>query len=342
MSSFLASVGWPVLDRFRLGSSFAISPHGIGIAIGFMTGASVVTRIGPERIVPDDGTLGPEELVKRRAKVRADYEKMIFWALVGTIIGARLFYVIAHYSEFDGIGDMLAVWRGGISLLGGIAGAVLINVPRMRKLGYGFFPIMDPAVICIALGIGIGRVGDLIIGDHIGKPTSWLLAWTYHGGALSPPFACANDVCTATLQNGAVETITRTGAKLVDAQGHLLAQGVGVHQTALYDMISAWLLFALLWNLAKKPRRLGVLTLTFGLWYGAMRVVEDFLRIDKRFFGLTGSQWTGLTVAVISAATLLAWAFAKGSVPSAKPTEQPVDADSIEPPATHPGGGPEG
>ena len=325
MSPFLASVGWPVLDRFRFGGSFAISPHGLGIAIGFMIGASVLTRIGPERIVPDDVTADPEELAERRAKVRADYEKMLFWALIGTIVGARLFYVIAHFSEFDGIGDMLAVWRGGISLLGGIAGAVLINLPRMRGLGYGFFPIMDPAVVSIALGVAIGRVGDLIIGDHLGKPTSWLLAWQYHGGTLAPPFRCANDVCSATLQNGAVETITRTGAKLVDAQGRLLAQGVGVHQTALYDMIGAWLLFALLWKLANKPRRLGVLTLTFGLWYGATRVIEDFLRIDKRFFGLTGSQWTGLTVAVICAATLLAWAATEGR--GSPPVEQHVLRD---------------
>ena len=30
----LASVGWPVLDRFRIGSTFAISLHGLFIAIG--------------------------------------------------------------------------------------------------------------------------------------------------------------------------------------------------------------------------------------------------------------------------------------------------------------------
>jgi phosphatidylglycerol---prolipoprotein diacylglyceryl transferase len=317
--SALASIGWPVLDRIRLGDSIAISPHGLGIAIGFMIGASLLTRIGPPRLVPDDATLTPEELAARRAEVRSSFEKMIFWALVGTIIGSRLFYVIAHYSEFDGLGDMLAIWRGGISLLGGIAGAVLINVPRMRRLGWGFFRTMDPAVVCIALGIGIGRVGDLIIGDHLGKPTSWLLAWTYQGGTLAPPWVCANDACSATLQDGSIETITRGAATLVDAHGKLLSQGVGVHQTALYDMISAWLLFALLWYLASRPRRLGVLTLTFGLWYGTMRVVEDSLRIDKRFFGLTGSQWTGATVAVLSAATLIAWAIAKGPGPALEP-----------------------
>jgi prolipoprotein diacylglyceryltransferase len=163
----------------------------------------------------------------------------------------------------------------------------------------------------------------------LGKPTSWLLAWTYHGGTLAPPWVCANDVCTSTLQNGSVETITRTTSTLVDAQGGLLAQGVGVHQTALYDMISALLLFSLLWYLAKKPRRLGVLTLTFGLWYGAMRVLEDSIRIDKRFFGLTGSQWTGCTVAVICAATLLAWAFSKGSDPPLEPSHRTDDVQAV-------------
>ena len=86
----------------------------------------------------------------------------------------------------------------------------------------------------------------------------------------------------------------------------MVAEGVGVHQTALYDMVSAAALFVLLSVvLMRVPRREGVLTLTFGLWYGISRIVEDSLRIDKRFFGLTGSQWTALTVATICAALLL-------------------------------------
>jgi prolipoprotein diacylglyceryl transferase len=303
----LAAVGWPVLDRFRFGSLFAISPHGLGIAIGFMIGASLLTRIGPAKIAPDDGTIPAEDLARRREEIRADLEKMLFWALIGTIVGARFFYVVAHYSEFSGILDMLEIWKGGISLLGGIAGAILINLPRMRKLGYGFFRIMDPTVICLALGIGIGRVGDLIIGDHLGRPTSWLLAWTYHGGQLAPPWVCQEGTCSATLQGGSVETISRSGAKLIDAGNHVIAQGVGVHQTALYDMALAWVLFALLWRIQKTPRRLGVLTLTFGLWYGCMRLLEDSLRIDKRFGPFTGSQWTSLVVVVICATTLIAW-----------------------------------
>lgn len=288
----LASVGWPVLDRIRIGDSFAISPHGLGIAIGFLIGGWVLGRLGPKHGVSAE-----------------HISTMLFWALIGAILGSRLFYVIAHLSEFSSPLEWLQVWKGGISLLGGIAGAILINLQRMRAYGYRFLQVMDPVAPSLALGIAIGRIGDLIIGDHLGKPTSWLLAWTYKGGTLSPPFNCADDLCQASLQGGHLEMIQRTGAKLLDAKGAVLATGVGVHQTALYDMILAWILFAILWNMNKKTRREGVLTLTFGLYYGLSRLLEDSLRIDKQFFGpFTGSQLTALTVASISAGILIWWA----------------------------------
>jgi phosphatidylglycerol---prolipoprotein diacylglyceryl transferase len=295
----MASVGWPVLDRFRFGESFAISPHGLFIAIGFMIGASLLARLATRRGIRED-----------------HIQSIIFWCLVGALIGSRFFYVLAHFSEFDNLGQMLAIWRGGISLLGGIAGAILINVHRMRRYGYRFFQVVDPGAVAVALGITIGRIGDLIIGDHLGKPTSWLLAWKYSGGTLAPPFASnGQGGFVAQLQGGLEETLTRTGATLERVtttglgQRTIVEQGVGVHQTAMYDMILAGLLFGLLWYLQKRPRREGVLTLTFGLFYGSFRLMEDSLRIDKRFGPLTGSQWTALTVAVISAAILLWWRF---------------------------------
>lgn len=296
----LAAVGWPVLDRVRFGESFAISPHGLGIAIGFLLGAVLLTRLAPSRGIDPD-----------------HISTMIFWALIGAVVGSRLFYVIAHFSEFDNVGQMLAVWRGGISLLGGIAGATLVNIPLMRRYGYRFFQVMDPAVISLAFGIAIGRIGDLIIGDHLGKPTSWLLAWTYEGGTLAPPYACRAGRCVAELLNGSQQmVVTRDGATLLGSAGEVISRGVGVHQTALYDILSASLLFLVLWRLNKRPRREGVLTLTFGLWYGVTRLVTDFLRIDKRFFGLTGSQWTAIAVAAISAGILIWWALGPSRPPA--------------------------
>ncbi len=291
MSAFLAAIGWPVLDRIHIGSKLAISPHGLGIAIGFLLGAWILTKEGPKRGVSVE-----------------HINSMVFWALIGAIIGARLFYVIAHFSEFNGIGDMLAIYRGGISLLGGIAGAVLINIPFMRRHHYRFFQVMDGAVIGIAFGVMVGRIGDLIIGDHLGKPTSWLFAFQYHGGNLAAPFVCNAGRCVADLLQGARQiVVTRAGATMFGPQGQVLARGVGVHQTALYDMVSAGALFFVLTRLNRRSPREGVLTLVFGAWYGTVRVITDFLRIDKRFFGLTGSQWTGITVATICVLTLLVW-----------------------------------
>ena len=178
---------------------------------------------------------------------------------------------------------------------------------------------MDGAVIGLSFGIAYGRIGDLIIGDHFGKPTSWLLAVQYKGGTPAG-YECLSGVCTQFLQGGQEIVLTRSGATL-SAGGKVLATGVGLHQTALYDMIGASLLFLVLYSLSRTHRRLGILTLTFGAWYGALRVVEDFLRVDKRFFGLTGSQWTGLTVSIICVVTLLAWAFR----PRPREPKQPVE-----------------
>jgi phosphatidylglycerol:prolipoprotein diacylglycerol transferase len=295
MLTSLASVGWPVLDRFRFGDSIAISPHGIGIAIGFMVGAWLFTRLAVRRGVPLDAV-----------------NAVVFWSLVGAVVGARVAYVIAHVSDFDGPLEWLQIWKGGISLLGGIAGATIANAVSIKRQAFRFrfFQVADTIAPCLALGIAVGRIGDLIIGDHLGKPTSWLLAWTYEGGTLAPPFSCAGESCTANLQGNFSQTIDRTQAVLRDGS-EVVARGVGVHQTALYDMLLAGLLFAFIWWFIRSPRREGVVTLVFGMTYGCIRLLEDSLRIDKRFGPFTGSQWTALTVAIVAAGLLIVWAVKK-------------------------------
>lgn len=306
-----ASITWSVLDRFRFGDSFAISPHGIFIAIGFGIGAWLFTKLAVQRGVS-------EELAN----------SVVFWSLIGAIVGARVGYVIAHVSEFESPLEWFQVWRGGISLLGGIAGATIANAVNIRRARYRFrfFQVADTVAPGLALGISMGRIGDLIIADHLGKPTSWLLAWRYSSGTIAPPFRCEDGVCTAPLEGGEfVQTITSEGARLVDAAGRTVAEGVGVHQAALYDMLLAGVLFAFLWWFIRSPRREGVVTLTFGLWYGVMRLLEDSLRIDKRFGPLTGSQWTALAVAIVCAA-LLIWFATKRPEGPTTPARRPLRA----------------
>lgn len=296
MFETIASVGWPVIDRFRFGDSLAISPHGIGIAIGFGLGAWLFTNLAVRRGVPVEAA-----------------NSVVFWSLIGSLVGARVAYVVAHVSEFESPLEWLQIWKGGISLLGGIAGATIANAVNIRRQAYRFrfFQVADTIAPCLALGISVGRIGDLIIGDHLGKPASWLLAWTYEGGTLAPPFSCVRDSCTATLHGGFRETIDRAGTTLSDAAGTVLERGIGVHQTALYDMLLAGILFAFLWWFIRSPRREGVVALTFTLAYGCIRLLEDSLRIDKRFGPLTGSQWTALTVAIVATGLLLYWAVKK-------------------------------
>jgi phosphatidylglycerol:prolipoprotein diacylglycerol transferase len=318
MLASLASVGWPVLDRFRFGDSIAISPHGIGIAVGFMVGSWLMMRIAVRRGVPIEAA-----------------NSVVFWSLIGAIVGARVAYVVAHVSEFESPLEWLQIWKGGISLLGGIAGATIANAVSIKRQAYRFrfFQIADAVAPGLALGIAVGRIGDLIIGDHLGKPTSWLLAWTYEGGTLAPPFSCARESCTATLRGGLTETIDRTGATLFDAGGKILERGTGVHQTALYDMLLAAILFSFLWWFIRSPRREGVVTLMFGLAYGCIRLLEDSLRIDKRFGPFTGSQWTALTVAIVAATILTVWAVKRppGATTPGRRDPVPDDVEAATP-----------
>ncbi|HSH33793.1 MAG TPA: prolipoprotein diacylglyceryl transferase family protein, partial [Actinomycetota bacterium] len=69
LPSILAT-GWPVLDRIRFGDSFAISPHGLFIAIGFLVGAWLLGRIAPRWGVSTETVNG-----------------VVFWSLIGAIIG---------------------------------------------------------------------------------------------------------------------------------------------------------------------------------------------------------------------------------------------------------------
>lgn len=285
----LAAIGWHVLDRFHIGSRFAVSPHGVGIAVGYLAGAWVLTHEGPKRGVSEE-----------------QVSSLVFWGLIGSIVGARVGYVLSHLSEFHSVLDVVAVYRGGISLVGGIVGWIVVSLPVIRRMRIRVLDVFDSAAMPLAVGIVLGRIGDLVIGDHLGKPTSWALAFQYHGGNLSG-YDCttAHGACTISLFGGQSETVTRTGARLYDSSLHVLQHGVGVHQTALYDFLSTMVLVLLLLWLLRKPRRRGIPVLAFGTWYAGMRIVTDFLRVENRFLGLTGSQWASVAVVAFCTLTLL-------------------------------------
>lgn len=292
-------LAWKILPTIDLGP-LSVSPHGLGIALGFLVGAQLLVRLARKRGGPDEN----------------DIWNMLFWALLGAMAGARVAYVIGHFSEVTNGGEDLLgifrVWEGGISLLGGITGGVLAGYPYVRAHRMGFWRTADLVAPGLALGIALGRIGDLVIGDHLGKPTSFFLGWRCLGeaGGTAPQPA---EVYRAAVERGEPPTLGCFDLVL--------------HQTALYDFVSAWVLFGVLMWLGRRVVARGVLTLTFTLWYGAMRVITDFLREDKRYVGLTGSQLWAL---VVMAAALYLLARYRGAPP--RWADPPAAAESASTP----------
>src|SRR5207244_378315 len=82
--------------------------------------------------------------------------------------------------------------------------------------------------------------------------------------------------------------------------------------------------------MASKPRREGVLIMTFTIWYGMGRVITDFLRVDKRFFGLTGSQWSAAGFAALCTFVLVRWAIQSRRRPPPPSEATPPEATPSE------------
>jgi phosphatidylglycerol---prolipoprotein diacylglyceryl transferase len=263
---------WKILPRIHIGP-LAISPHGVGIALGFLVGAQLMVRRARKYGGPDE----------------ADLWNAVFYGLIGAILGARVGYVLGHLAQVTDHGNNLIgvfeVWQGGISLLGGIFGGILAGLPYVRRHRMGFWRTMDLVAPNLAIGIVIGRIGDLIIGDHLGKPTTMPFGW--HCLGVDP---------------GSSAPISAAVYRQALAQGHppsLGCYGLALHQTALYDFVSTIFLASLLLWLGRRAHRPGFLIIVFTIWYGTARLITDFLRVDRRYFGLTGSQISASIVALV-------------------------------------------
>ncbi|HVF12749.1 MAG TPA: prolipoprotein diacylglyceryl transferase family protein [Actinomycetota bacterium] len=284
--------GWTVIPRIGFGD-FGVSPHGIGIAIGYFVGAM---------------------LMARRARA-VGYDEDHTWngaavGVIGAMLGARVAYVAGHFSDFSSPVEWLKIWQGGISLVGGLLGAfaAVFIYTRVKKIS--FFELVDLGAPGLAIGIALGRIGDLAIGDHLGKETAGFWGWKYLGGELISPPPC----------------LTPAGSPVYSTLDGCIAPGTVVHQTALYDMGWSLVILAILLLLDRRPRNRGFLFLSWAALYAVGRIATDFLRVDKHWFGLglTGSQLTSITVLLICGFFLLRYR----GVPIHAVAAEPVPTDS--------------
>lgn len=279
------SLTWPPVQKLF----GVVSPHGIGSAGGFLAGAGLLLREVRRR-----GDL--DENVVTRA---------LTWAAVGAIVGARLDYVLSHWNDFHvdslrGLYDVVALWEGGLAMFGGFIGGVLAALPILVKNRVHLPRFLDAAAPGFAVGVVIGRIGDLVIWDHLGDVANgWTKAFGLtikQGYHLAPGF-------------GPSPAEALPGGKTCEgaAKMHEFYAGCTYHQPALYDFAGALVLLGVLLLIRRRGRaRAGVAILVWGAWYGTQRLTIDFTRsIDERFGGLTGTQWLAAVLAVVCAVTLV-------------------------------------
>ena len=282
-------LGWEVIPRIPIGN-FSVSPHGIGIAVGYFLGATLMVR---------------------RAR-RTGFDEDHAWnaavvGVLGAIVGARVAYIIGHSEQFQNPIEYLQIYKGGISLMGGLIGGFLAAYMYCRSKKLDFVRLADLGAPGLAIGTAVGRIGDLVIGDHLGKPTSGFWGWEYRGGELISRPPC--DPAVYPSPDGCIQP------------------GMVVHQTALYDSVWALIIFFILMTLDRKPRPKGFLVLTWAALYTTGRIATDFTRVDKTWFGtgLTGSQLTAIVVLLLSLVALARIRRGK-TEPSAAGAEQKAPA----------------
>lgn len=86
---------------------------------------------------------------------------------------------------------MLALWHGGLALFGGLIAGLGVGLIVAHRRGVMVFRLLDACAPSIAIAIAIGRVGDLLLLDHLGKPTASIFALAYRvplGAQLAPGF----------------------------------------------------------------------------------------------------------------------------------------------------------
>lgn len=96
----------------------------------------------------------------------------LFWIfLIGIIGGGRLgyilFYNLPYY--FNHPAEIFAVWKGGMSFHGGLLGAILVAFLYCRQKKIDLLSVADITVIPAALALALGRLGNFINGELVGR-----------------------------------------------------------------------------------------------------------------------------------------------------------------------------
>ena len=200
---------------------------------------------------------------------RREIEDLLFFGVLGVVIGGRLGYVIFYKSGYYAANplEIFAVWKGGMAFHGGLLGAIGALALFARVKGRPFLEVADLVAPCVPTGLASGRIGNFINGELWGRAADPSLPW-----AMIFPQSGSN---------------------------------VPRHPSPLYQFaLEGLLLFVLLWLYARKPRGLGQVSGAFLVGYGVFRFIAEYFRepdafLGLRALGLSQGQWLSVPMIVI-------------------------------------------
>jgi phosphatidylglycerol:prolipoprotein diacylglycerol transferase len=187
--------------------------------------------------------------------------------VIGGLLGARVAHVLDNWNVYASHPvDVLAFWNGGIGTTGAPVGSTIVGFLAARRLRLPLGFMFDISVIGIALGEAIGRIGDIINGEH-------------HAIACSGLPWCVRYTNPATL-----------------------GQSDYVHPVAAYDGLIMAVIFVILvayWRRVRGHPPESRVYWAYLLLFGGFRFLTSFLRLDPLFIdGLQEAQLLGLSYAV--------------------------------------------
>lgn len=206
---------------------------------------------------------------ERKGRGRDVAWTLLMGALIGGIVGAKLYYAFLNWPLLveDPLGTIFSraglVWYGG--LIGGSIGVILMA----RKEELPIPQVADVAALSIPIAYAIGRIGCFLVGDDYGRPTESWVGLAFPEG--SPPTTAEN----------------LRGYFGVDVPSSIPDwQVLRVHPTQLYEVAMTTVIFLILWRLRRHPHRAGWLFTLYLVLAGVERLIVEFFRVkDDRFFG---------------------------------------------------------
>jgi prolipoprotein diacylglyceryl transferase len=162
----LASIPSPSNGVVDLGP-LPLHMYGLMIAIGVL----VAARVGRVRYIAKGS--GDEAESKARGEA---FDSVAFWAVIGGIIGARLYHVVTDYQLFEDHPERIVqIWKGGLGIWGAVIGGAIAVWLVGRRRDVVFADVADSVVPGLAFAQAIGRLGNWFNQELFGGPST--LPW---------------------------------------------------------------------------------------------------------------------------------------------------------------------